>query len=71
MARSRRSRRSTQSSRTRWIGLAVGGALVVAITLAITATVLAKRYLKSDAFREFLAGKVSRPLQVEGEFAPG
>ena len=48
----------------------MGGALVVAITLVITATVLAKRYLKSDAFREFLAGKVSRLLQVEGEFAP-
>ena len=43
---------------------------MVVILAGIVATVLARRYLKSDAFREFLAGKVSRILQVDGEFAP-
>lgn len=70
MARSRRSRRSAKSSRARWIGWGVAGLVVVPILMGGVATILAKRYLRSDAFREFLASKVSRVLQVDGEFAP-
>lgn len=70
MARSRRSRRNTRPSPRRWPWIVLAGLLLAVILAVVGGTILAKRYLRSEAFREFLAEKVSTALGVDGEFAP-
>ncbi len=69
MSPSRRSRRRKPSRRLGWWFLPAGF-VVILLAGALGVSLWAKRYLRSEAFRQFLSGRVSQALGVEGEFAP-
>jgi hypothetical protein len=66
---SRRSRHGKSTGQAPWLGrLGIGVAVISLLSIAVGYAGL-RRYLHSDAFRQFLSAEASRAAGVKGEFA--